>query len=86
MTVCIEEEMYLMKNILREQGLPTHGLIMQEFRKKPIEDERRLFIAREKAKLRVAELSRIFPNAFGAHKKRQYENEFLQRITGKNYI
>lgn len=83
MTVCIEEEMYLMKNILREQGLPTHGLITHEFRKKPIEDERKLFIAREKARTRVAELSRIFPNAFGAYKKRQYENEFIQRLTGK---
>ncbi len=86
MTVCIEEEMYLMKNILREQGIPTHGLLIQEFRKKPIEDERRLFLAREKAKRRVAELTSIFPNAFGAYKKRQYENEFIQRLTGKTCI
>lgn len=86
MTVCIEEEMCLMKNILREQGIPTHGLITHEFRKKTFEDERKLFLAREKAKKRVSELSRIFPNAFGAYKKRQYENEFIQRLTGKTCI
>lgn len=79
----IEAEMSILKGMLREQGLPTQGILMDEFRKRPIEDEKKLFTAREKAKNRVKELSWHFPHAFGVKSRREFENEFVQEILSR---
>ena len=75
-----ESEMCLLRHNLREEGLSTRGIFVEEFRNKSIEDEKKWFRAREKAKNRIKELEDTFPYAFGKFKKEKIEREFLARF------
>lgn len=76
----MEAEMCLLRHNLRKEGLPTNGIFMEEFRRRSVEDEKKWFRAREKAKSRLKELENMFPYAFGKYKHEKFEREFFTRL------
>ncbi|MFH1127159.1 MAG: hypothetical protein ABIG84_02495 [archaeon] len=75
----IESEMCLIRNNLRAEGLSTKGVFIEEFRKKSLEEEKKWYRAREKARNRMKELQDMFPSAFGQYRKERFEREFFLR-------
>ena len=76
----INAEMCLMKQNLRNEGLSTKGLFIQEFKNMSIEDEKKWCKARKRAKARIAELANVFPHAFGAYNQEKYNRDFIGRF------
>ncbi|MCK4968061.1 MAG: hypothetical protein KAS12_03310 [Candidatus Aenigmarchaeota archaeon] len=72
-------EMTLMKNNLRAEGLSTKGIFLQDFKNISVEDEKKWFQAKKRAKTRMAELKNLFPYAFGAYSQEKYAKEFLEQ-------
>ncbi len=79
-------EMKMIKNELRRAGLPTRGVLMQEFRNMSFKDEKKWYKIKARAHKRVDELSDQFPFAFGEHKRAQYDAEFINRFSVKGVI
>ncbi|MBW6461866.1 MAG: hypothetical protein K0B07_02365 [DPANN group archaeon] len=73
-------KMYMIKQELRRAGLPTRGVLAQEFQNMNFEQEKKWHQIKTKAHNRTEELAKTFPFAFGEYKKTQYDAEFLNRF------
>ena len=82
----ISAEMCMVKNELRRSGLPTRGVLAQEYSKMNFEQEKRWYQIKSRAHKRVEELSKVFPYAFGEYKRERYDAEFINRFSGKGVI
>ncbi|MCK4927657.1 MAG: hypothetical protein KAS11_04255 [Candidatus Aenigmarchaeota archaeon] len=82
----ISAEMCMVKNELRRSGLPTRGVLAQEYRKMNFDQEKRWYQIKTRAHKRVEELAKAFPFAFGEHKKYKYDAEFIEQLTRKGVM
>ncbi len=74
-------EMCMIKQGLREAGLPTRGIYTQEFRDMSFDQEKRWHKIKTRAHKRVETLSKTFPFAFGEYKRKQYDNQFIELLS-----
>ena len=74
-------EMTLIKNNLRQEGISTKGIFLQDFRRGSVEDERKWMHAKRRARARMDELKNIFPFAFGTYAQEKYAREFLHQFS-----
>ena len=72
-------EMALIKSNLRAEGFSTKGIFLQDFKHTSVEDEKKWFQAKKRAKTRMEELKNLFPYAFGAYSQEKYDREFIQQ-------
>ena len=82
----ISAEMCMIKQELRRSGLPTRGVLSQEFQKMNFEQEKKWYQIKTKAHKKAEELAKTFPFAFGEHKRQQYDAEFINRFSKKGVI
>ncbi len=79
-------KMYMIKQELRRAGLPTRGVLAQEFKNMNFEQEKKWHQIKTKAHKRTEELAKAFPFAFGEYKKSQYDAEFINRFSRKEVM
>ena len=77
-------ERVIVKNILREHGIDTKDLYLNEYRGLTFEQEKMLTKARQFARKRVKELEDVFPFAFGKYQTSRLKQELLLRVRDEN--
>ncbi len=82
----ISAEMCMVKNELRRSGLPTRGVLAQEYRKMNFDQEKRWYQIKTRAHKRVEELAKAFPYAFGEYKRCKHDAEFIEQLTRKGVM
>ncbi|MBW6451586.1 MAG: hypothetical protein K0B02_02555 [DPANN group archaeon] len=76
-------ELAMIKNELRNEGFSTKGILLQEFRDMNMDDQKKWHNIKTKVRLRIDELEKLFPYAFGTYRKEQYAQEYITQLISR---